>query len=436
MNQKDSFYETAHDYQDQFELNISKSDCSSDEDDASHGDKNVNLKPILFDKWSFRYEASCLKGSMDKKASPMSFKNWIDLSLTLDGRDKITKVIQYASRLLGSYYESSASSVFVNENQYGLFMAKARRFRNLQKALTSSRKAYRLGRTVIEFEKLRSMGILHWIAWYIREAITIGTCKNRRKCLESPIKGRNGPISYEEKASEERPIVNLPRSISSNIGFSSNYSTLGKMVYRTLTSYIDQDIVSKEALPLWKVLLTACKLIGLGGFWLGDNVSYLYSVGFLEDSSSKEKSQHSSALFATRSYFFASVSGLLLNLRELFAHRNGPLKKAIMNLEEHKLKIKNPSVDDKEENAALKMHHQEEEAQRLENILNKVKQTHSTICIALMKSCCDVIVFSNNPGVDLHLKLRGRKMHEGVQSMFGIVSALTVLYNNFPNRKH
>jgi hypothetical protein len=441
LNQKDSFYETAHDYQDQYELKTSKSECSSDDDDASHGNENDSAKPILFDKWSFRYEASCLKSSMDKKASPMIFKNWIDLSLTLDGRDKITKVIQYASRLLGSYYESSASSVFVNENQYGLFMEKARRFRNLQKALTSSRKAYRLGRTVIEFEKLRSMGILHWIVWYIREALPIDSSNNRRKCLESPTKGPNGPVSCEERmgnqqASEERPVVNLPRSISSNIGFSLNYSTLGKMLYRTLTSYIDQDIVSKEALPLWKVLLTACKLIGLGGFWLGDNISYLYSVGFLENSSSREKSQHSSTLFATRSYFFASVSGLLLNLRELFAHRNGPLKKAIMNLEEHKLRIKNPSVDDKDESTALKMHYQEEELQRLENLLMKVKQTHSTICIALMKSCCDVIVFSNNPGVDLHLKLRGRKMHEGVQSMFGIVSALTVLYNNFPNRKN
>jgi hypothetical protein len=107
-----------------------------------------------------------------------------------------------------------------------------------------------------------------------------------------------------------------------------------------------------------------------------------------------------------------------------------------MNLEEYKLRIKNPSVDDKDENTALKMHYQEEELQRLENLLIKVKQTHSMICIAVMKSCCDVIVFSNNPGVDLHLKLRGRKMHEGVQSMFGIVSAITVLYNNFPNRKN
>lgn len=90
----------------------------------------------------------------------------------------------------------------------------------------------------------------------------------------------------------------------------------------------------------------------------------------------------------------------------------------------------------KKGNRALKRHCEEKELQRLENNLNKVKQKHSAICIALVKSCCDVVVFSNNPGVDLHLKLRGRRMKEEYQSMFGIASALTVLYTNFPDRKN
>lgn len=437
QDQNDSLFKTAHDTEDQNELETPNSEYSSGEEDGpSSENKNVNLKPLLFDNWSFRYEASCIKDSMDKKASPMILKSWIDLSLTLDGRDKITKVIQYTCRFLGSYYESLASSVFVNENQYAMLNSKARRFRNLQKALTSSRKAYRLGRTVTEFEKLRSMGILHWIAWYIRESIPL------RTSLEKSTKGLNGSVSFEgtdnKQALEERPVVKLPRSISSNIGLSLDSSTLVDRLYRTLTSYIDQDVVSKEVLPLWKVLLTMCKLIGLGGFWLGDNLSYLYSSGFLEKSTAslKQKPQQSYALFATRSYFLASISGLFLNLRELLTHRNGPLKIAITNMEKQKLKMKNCSGDDENMNKALKMHYEEQELQRLENVLNKVKQKHSTICIALMKSFCDVIVFSNNPGVDLHLKLRGRRMKEEVQSLFGIASALTVLYTNFPNRKN
>ena len=50
------------------------------------------------------------------------------------------------------------------------------------------------------------------------------------------------------------------------------------------------------------------------------------------------------------------------------------------------------------------------------------------------QSCCDVLVFSNNPGIDFHERYRGKKMNEGFHSVCGLVSAGTVLYNNFPNK--
>jgi hypothetical protein len=54
--------------------------------------------------------------------------------------------------------------------------------------------------------------------------------------------------------------------------------------------------------------------------------------------------------------------------------------------------------------------------------------------VALAKSCCDVLVFSNNPGVDLWKRSRrGAPMHEGFHCLCGLVSASAVLYNNFPN---
>ena len=53
--------------------------------------------------------------------------------------------------------------------------------------------------------------------------------------------------------------------------------------------------------------------------------------------------------------------------------------------------------------------------------------------LALLKSICDCIVFSNNPGVDLHLKYRGKKNHEGLHCCCGLISAGTVLFGNFPN---
>ena len=42
-------------------------------------------------------------------------------------------------------------------------------------------------------------------------------------------------------------------------------------------------------------------------------------------------------------------------------------------------------------------------------------------------------MFSNNPGVDLHLRFGGRRMNDGLHSILGLISAGTVLYNNFPD---
>ena len=67
--------------------------------------------------------------------------------------------------------------------------------------------------------------------------------------------------------------------------------------------------------------------------------------------------------------------------------------------------------------------------------LKRTERKHFELSLALLKSCCDFMVFSNNPGIDLHLKLRGRKNHEGLHCLGGLVSASTVLYNNFPNAK-
>ncbi|KAL7483977.1 hypothetical protein ACHAW6_009621 [Cyclotella cf. meneghiniana] len=39
----------------------------------------------------------------------------------------------------------------------------------------------------------------------------------------------------------------------------------------------------------------------------------------------------------------------------------------------------------------------------------------------------------NNPGVDLHLKFRGRKNHVGLHCCCGLMSIGAILFRNFPN---
>ncbi len=65
-------------------------------------------------------------------------------------------------------------------------------------------------------------------------------------------------------------------------------------------------------------------------------------------------------------------------------------------------------------------------------LFQHVPNNYTLLRIMHLQSCCDCMVFSNNPGVDLHLHYRGRKMNERIQCVFGVTSALTVIYNNFP----
>ncbi|GMH94292.1 hypothetical protein TrVE_jg6595 [Triparma verrucosa] len=45
-----------------------------------------------------------LNSTITSTLAPLSLQSFVTLSLTLDGRDKITKVIAYLSRLLSYYY--------------------------------------------------------------------------------------------------------------------------------------------------------------------------------------------------------------------------------------------------------------------------------------------------------------------------------------------
>jgi len=239
-----------------------------------------------------------------------------------DGRDKFTKLIQYCSRLLAWWLVGTARL----------------RANSLKISLTTSRKAFRLGRSVIELQRLSDQGVLEWF---------------------------------------------LSKSCDKN---------------------------GKE--PGWKKLGVALKTLGLMGFWAFDNVSFLTGAGVLDDYSQHEKSvrlqrrqqlaSQASAL-ANRSYFVGSVAGLITNWRCYREHRQ----------KMHQLLL--------EEAASPKE-------------LEEAKQEQFVLFLALLKSICDTLVFSNNPGLDFWVKSRGTKMHEGVHCLAGLISACSVLYNKYPNK--
>lgn len=224
----------------------------------------------------------CISSAFCDKASPYYPSSFIPMSLTLDGRDKITKVLQYSSRFLVWFYSSSSPS----SSHSSITEMQANRFKALYKSLVESRKAYRLGRTFTEIYKMNK----------------------------------------------------LLQSTSTNL-----FASLREIGSYFLSSYAYTDSpagdksssTTKEDNSLWwKTPCTFLKLIGLAGFWLGDNVTYLTSIGFfdyyfmknspknkleLEEwrNSKKTKSQ----FFAGRCYFAAAVVGLYANFREVLMAR-------------------------------------------------------------------------------------------------------------------
>jgi len=129
--------------------------------------------------------------------------------------------------------------------------------------------------------------------------------------------------------------------------------------------------------------------------------------------------------WGARFYFVASIAGLVVNFKEILKHRSCALRNAQSELSKRMAEIRKDGGGEGEND--------EEAVETARAAVKSAEGKHFELFLALLKSLCDFMVFSNNPGVDLHVKLRGRKNHEGLHCLGGLISASTVLYNNFPN---
>ena len=287
--------------------------------------------------------SDAVQAGLETKKSPTSVLNWIKLSQTLDGRDKITKVLQYMSRIVGWYYES----VLLNRGG-------GERFRALQIQFTHSRKAYKLFRWINEWFKLKDL-------------LESGDELN---VLGVAIFGKGG-----EKEKGGKKID----------------------VYKTT-----------------KKLSQAGKIVGLMGYWFGDNVKYLTNAGFMARSEANAMRSKRVQLVAPKFYLFGAVCGLVNAVTEVKRGR------IIVN----RLKV------ERDGNGGVDL-----DCSYDDNYCERIKSANSKLFVhyvALMKAICDIVVFSNMEGVDMWLKWRGKKLSDLVMGLGGIGSASTVIWNNFP----
>jgi Peroxisomal biogenesis factor 11 (PEX11) len=350
-------------------------------------------------------------GMAHKASGTKNITVWFDLAMTLDGRDKITKLLQYMARFLAWYYSTSTSRGLVaggggssstsscstsTSNAAALAAATAERFANLKVALTNSRKAFRLGRTLVELQKVYGMNLVQTI-------------------LER----------YWQQQQQVPPSSSTLSSTTNNTNI--NMITL---------------------------IGTALKCLGLAGFWAGDNINFLAQCGFLDDYSNHDNNNNNNnkherlqqrqrlaakaGIFANRSYFIGAVAGLVVNARAYWHHCRETNKRLLL---QQTAAAAAAAATTAQENIQMTTTPTEQvkNDNDFQKILDEAQEKQFILFVALLKSCCDTLAFSNNPGVDLWEKYifgHGHKLNEGIHCVAGLLSACTVLYNNFPNNKN
>jgi len=340
---------------------------------------------------------------LQRKAPFRELKYWTALSLTLDGRDKITKVLQYSSRLLAWWFLSKART---SRN----FRGHAERFTSFYKSLGKSRKAFRLGRSVNEMQKISSLGLLGLFCWHLKQ-----------QHLEDSYKTKGDNVSDKKTSEQNDTSLDASLSGSASLDVSSKsriYHRMLSLLYSSLGTVFSND---ESRVQWWKVLGSSLKTIGMFGYWLGDNANFLTSSGALDNYSVPEKVRLTrrkrwlefTSKKANQFYFFATIVGLATNSYSYY--RFFQPKTAIQQAEQG-TEMNNGKSD-------------------TTTYVKQKEEKQFVLFLALLKSCMDIVVFSNNPGIDLHKKWRGRKNHEAIHCVCGLISAGTSLYNNFPDAK-
>jgi Peroxisomal biogenesis factor 11 (PEX11) len=297
---------------------------------------------------------------------------WIKLAQVLEGRDNITKLLQYLSRFGAWYYHGG----------WGHSSIMALRLTNLKASLAHARKAFRLGRTFMELEKLYQLGL-----W-------------------DRLVQKNIMLWSEGK---------LPQNNDENNHNLSN------------------------------ICWNAVRLCGMAGFWTADNMAFIIASAFAAGDNHSPANTSDRDLWvarcsriANRSYFVAALTNLYLNATAYWQQRRKIVDQLQQQQQPRSSDDGDEGDDKNNENGAeddrlllLEMKTMTT-CHRSSVINNSIIDAQFDLFLAVCKSICDVLMFSNNPGVDLWQRHTGRKLPEGLHAVCGIVSAATVLVKNYP----
>jgi len=354
-----------------------------------------------------------------RKAPMLDMKSWITMSSSLDGRDKIMKVLQYSTRILAWWFLSKVGSPSS--------LAHGQRFSHFFKSVSKSRKAFRLGKSIKELYKITNAGLIGLICWHLKQYYIKDHDQNL-PVEENESNGENFRFSNDSSLANYTPHLQRIKLISTTVS----------KIHDSIVSYlriISTNYNEKPKLKWWKAGGSVVKMIALTGFYLGDNFNYLMGAGALDDFSLNDRDRLSrrkrlqswAGKRSNQSYFLAATVGLIMNSYSYHLYLQRRRKSEAL-LPQDIIDDGNCDNSHKQNKIEVQNNWKKEYQIRTEK-----DEQNQVLFLSLLKSCMDVIVFSNNDGIDFFKKMRGRKNHEVLHCLCGLISASTVLYNEYPD---
>lgn len=166
-----------------------------------------------------------------------------------------------------------------------------------------------------------------------------------------------------------------------------------------------QALVANKSLSPWQLYLQVIQNTGMFGFFIYDNMAFAGKAKIV-NFNAEEAAKRGGVL-----WFCANIAGFAL---------------AISNLQ----------ADIEKEKCVRDILSSEEDEARIASLqaqLDALEQSRFKKFLAVLKVTCDLIVSSNTSGIRLAERITGTKLHDGIIGSVGCVSALTVLYNAWPN---
>eukprot|EP00752_Nemacystus_decipiens_P006731 g6053.t1 len=177
----------------------------------------------------------------------------------------------------------------------------------------------------------------------------------------------------------------------------------------------------------YKEALASLRCLAMGTFWTFDNLNYLTTAEMVNFGVTEKKRREVLAEYA------AAVSR-----REGLSTRN-----CHRNENDHGNGSSSSTTTSNCSGSGVIPQQRQEESRRaaeaegrLREALSRANAEHFKSWLMVLKGALDLTCAVNITGMDLPKRLLGRKLNDGVIGAVGCASALCVLYNSWPARKH